>query len=118
MEVNLDMMLYIIISIVVAFFIANAIVKSYKAQMTNVVTPGQANEYVVKSSFKVYSQNDKFLYSNVVKVPRDTDNNRGGNHAGGGIRSGGGGRPGGGGPRGGGGRPGGGPRGGGGGRRR
>lgn len=116
------MMLYIIISVVVAFFIANAIVKSYKAQMTNVVTPGQANEYVVRSSFKVYSQSDKFLYSNVVKIPRDTDNNRGGNHAGGGIRSGGGrpgsgGRPSGG-PRGGGGRPGGGPRGGGGGRRR
>lgn len=101
----------LIISIVIAFFIARSIVNSYRAQMTNVITPGQANEYVVKSSFKIQSERDKFLYSNVVKIPRDTDNNRGGHsHAVGGHA--GGGRPGGG-PRGGGGRPGGGPRGGG-----
>lgn len=79
----------------IAAIIAHTIVGSYKEQMTNVVTPGQANEYVVRSSFKVHAQSDKFLYSNIQKIPRDT--NRG--HGGGGGPHGGGPR---GGPRGGG----------------
>lgn len=97
-EILMAFVISIILAVVVAFFI----VKSLKAQMSNVATPGQANEYMVRDSFEIYVERDKFLYSNVVKIPRNNNNNNGGHHGGphgGGPRGGG---PRGGGPRGGG----------------
>lgn len=92
--------------IIVALLIASLYVWTLYKTMNNVANQRQANVYIVQDSFAVHNKKDKFLYSNVTKVARPRDNDRGGSRSGGGSR--------GGGPRGGGGGPrGGGPRGGG-----
>lgn len=89
--------------IIIALIIAGLYVWNLYRTMNNVVNQKQANVYIVEDSFVVHSKKDTFLYSNVTKVARPQNNNRGGGSHGGGPRGGGprGGGPRGGGPRGG-----------------
>lgn len=82
--------------IIISLIIAGVYVWALYKAMNNVEMQKQANVYMVESSFVLHKKSDKFLYSNVMKVARPQNNNRGGGHGPGGRRG-----PGGGGPRGG-----------------
>lgn len=80
---------------IISLVIAGLYVWSLYKAMNNVEMQKQANVYMAEDTFVMHKEHDKFLYSNVTKVPRPRDNKGGGpgGHGGG---------PGGGGPRGGG----------------
>ncbi len=80
--------------IILALVIAGLYVWTLYKTMNNVANQKEANVYIVQDSFVVHNKKDKFLYSNVTKVEKPRDDDRGDSHGGGGPR--------GGGPRGGG----------------
>lgn len=83
----------LIISIVIAF----AYIKSLENKMNNIKSESSAFNYTIPNSFRLHSQHDRFLFSNVTRVAKPQNN---GGH--GGPRGGGPGGHHGGGPRGGG----------------
>ncbi|MFI3208950.1 MAG: hypothetical protein R3Y40_07425 [Eubacteriales bacterium] len=65
----------IVAVLVVSLIIAAMYVKILMGTMNNVVSPGQANAYVVENSFRVHSKKDRFICSNVTKTPKPQSNN-------------------------------------------
>ncbi|MBQ2765518.1 MAG: TPM domain-containing protein [Clostridia bacterium] len=65
------------ISLVVGFFISLAIVLGMKKGMTTVHSVHNAASYMVDGSLSLRAQGDRYLYSNTVRTPRNTNNSSG-----------------------------------------
>ncbi len=83
---------------IISAIIAWAYVKSLQSKMDNIKSEPTAYNYTIANSFRLNSQHDRFLFSNVTRVAKP-QNNGGGHHGGGGHRGGGGHHGGGGGRR-------------------
>ncbi len=68
----------LVISLIVGFIITLIVVSTMKGKMTSVRAAKNATNYVVAGSLNLTSQNDRYLYSNTVRTPRNTDNNSSG----------------------------------------
>lgn len=91
--------------LIISAIIAWAYVKSLQSKMDNIKSEPTAYNYTIPNSFRLNSQRDRFLFSNVTRVAKPQNNGgphsggHGGHHGGSGPRGGGGHRGGGGGRR-------------------
>ena len=65
------------ISLIVGFIISLIIVSTMKGKMTTVRAARNATNYVIAGSLNLTSQSDRYLYSNTVRTPRNTDTSSG-----------------------------------------
>lgn len=84
-----------LVSIAVAFIISFIVVSVLQKKMNTAVRKTQANDYLVPNSLNITAGNDFYITSNIVRVPKQTNNTKsGGSHvsSGGRAHGGGGGR--------------------------
>ena len=77
---EIDYVILEVIALVISFVIALISVGIMRLKMNTAKPKGTASEYVKKGSFKLTSEKDIFMYSNVTKTakPKDNDNSAGG----------------------------------------
>ena len=68
----------LIISLIIGFIIAIIAVSVMKSKLKSVAKKNEAADYVVPGSFNLAVSRDLFLYANVTKTPRQTENRSGG----------------------------------------
>lgn len=77
---EIDYIILEVIALVISFVIALISVGIMRLRMNTAKPKGTATEYIKKGSFKLTSEKDIFMYSNVTKTakPKDNDNSSGG----------------------------------------
>lgn len=77
---EIDYVILEVIALVISFVIALISVGIMRLRMNTAKPKGTATEYIKKGSFKLTSEKDIFMYSNVTKTakPKDNDNSSGG----------------------------------------
>lgn len=66
----------ILVCIVIAVAVAFLVTGIMKAQLKSVRPQRSASSYVVPGSFRLHQSHDLFLYRNVTRRPRQTDNKK------------------------------------------
>ena len=66
----------IIVCIVIAALAACIVTGILKAQLKSVRPQHSAGSYILPGSFRLYQSHDLFLYRNVSRTPRQTDNKK------------------------------------------
>lgn len=75
-----------LIALVVGFVIALIVVLSMKSKLRTVRAKSGASDYVVAGSMNITRSDERFLYRNVTRTPRQQNNSNGRSGGGGGVR--------------------------------